>query len=89
MVVGAQREPSHLCSKRQVPLPLAPRADLPWPPCSPALWPCSGSSSLLRVLGLPSLSGFSRECLDHPEGFSAVKARAELWGHGWGFLRGS
>lgn len=58
-----------------------------WPPYSPPLWPCRGLSSLLGVPGLPSLSGFSRECLDHPQVFYPVKVSAELWGHS--FLSGS
>lgn len=45
-VVGAQRKPSHLCSKRQGPLPPSPRVALPmWPPLLP-------SSLALRGLSL-------------------------------------
>lgn len=87
MVGGAQRESSHFCSKRQVPLPFSPhvpfcppsscRISPRGPLCLPPLWLCGNCSSLLRVPGLTCLSGFSRERSDHPQGFSTARGKRE------------
>lgn len=99
MVVGAQREPSHLCSQRQDPSPSHHVYPLPPPSClallllgplcAPPLWSCRGCSSLLRVPDLTSTPRFSRGCPGPPQDFSTGKVRPSPQGCSLGFLTGS